>query len=528
VQVHEDGKGGLRDILAIARRRFRVALLTFAVLFAPSLAFVLFLPDLYRATATVLVERQPVPETFVQPSVTEAVDTRLHTIGQEVLSRRHLVELIERFDLYPTLRRRVGAEDLTGRMRRDIGVARKEVAQDWGRSATIAFDLSYRGTDPRKAAEVTNALAAFYVDENVRLRERQAARTVEFLQAQLQDMRKKLDEQEARAGAYTARHAGELPQQMEANLATLERLNTQLQLNSENQIRALERREQLERRRAGLAPAGAAAGPEDDAARLARLRRELVDLRSRYTSRYPDVVRLERDIAALERRVGDSAGAAAPGGEAAAGDGAPPGARAADAGAAAGFEAEIRALKAEETRLRRAIQAYEERVENAPRRQQEFDELSRDHRTTRDLYHSLLKKYEEALLARSLEHGQTAERFRILDPALPPATPEGPARPWLGVLLFVAAAGAAVGIAALAEHADTSFHGVDALREFARVPVLASIPRIVTRADSRRRAVLAAAALVAAAGGVAALVGLAYHAAHQYEQIVYLLSRVGS
>ena len=61
------------------------------------------LPDLYRASAVVLVER-PVPETFVRPAVSGELESRLHVIKQEILSRARLTELINRFDLYPELR----------------------------------------------------------------------------------------------------------------------------------------------------------------------------------------------------------------------------------------------------------------------------------------------------------------------------------------------------------------------------------------------------------------------------------------
>ena len=54
-------------------------------------------------------------------------------------------------------------------------------------------------------------------------------------------------------------------------------------------------------------------------------------------------------------------------------------------------------------------------------------------------------------------------------------------------LAFAAALGLSVGAVALTEHVDTSFHAVDDVAAFTSVPVLASIPRIVTAADRRRQ-----------------------------------------
>jgi len=66
-----------------------------------------------------------------------------------------------------------------------------------------------------------------------RSRERQAGRTAGFLETQLDDAKKQLDDQERRASEFRLKHVGELPQQVDANLASLERLNTKLRLNGE-------------------------------------------------------------------------------------------------------------------------------------------------------------------------------------------------------------------------------------------------------------------------------------------------------
>ena len=101
-------------------RRKWIALLTFLPLATAVVCVVAFLPHLYQSTAVVLVERQQVPEEFVRSTVTSALETRLHTINQEILSRSRLEQLISRFGLYPDLRRRVSPEEVIERMRKDI------------------------------------------------------------------------------------------------------------------------------------------------------------------------------------------------------------------------------------------------------------------------------------------------------------------------------------------------------------------------------------------------------------------------
>src|SRR5437899_13035324 len=97
--------------LELLMRRKWVALLVFAATFATVASFAVWLPDLYRATTTVLVETQHVSEEFVRSSVSAELETRIETIRQDVMSRARLADLIARFDLYPDLKKKGVAQD---------------------------------------------------------------------------------------------------------------------------------------------------------------------------------------------------------------------------------------------------------------------------------------------------------------------------------------------------------------------------------------------------------------------------------
>lgn len=512
---------GFELALAVWRRRKWLAIVVFAALCSATLSVAKALPNLYRSTATVLVERQQLPETVVRPAVTSEVETRLQTISQEILSRARLGALIARFDLYPDLRRRVSLEAAIERMRRDIELEPKEVAQSGGR-VTIAFALSYQGWDAARVALVTNTLTSFYIEENLRLRERQVTGTAEFLKLQLEEVEKRLEGQKRLLAEFKLRHVGELPHQVTANLVTLDRLNGQLRLNTESQTRAVERREALTKQLAEADALGPGGGPVAAAARIARLRQELAELRTRFSDKYPDVIRVKEEIAFLERQLAAAQRDGVPGME--------PTAPATRVflqlrQALREVEAQIEALKSEEKTLRQAIAAYVRRVEDAPKREQEFQELSRDYETTKELYYSRLKRYEEAQLAESMEQRQRGEQFRILDPAIASKEPIAPNRlrlVALGLLLSLAVAGGSV---VLAERLDSSFHALDDLRAFTSVPVVASIPRILTERDARRRRWRLWLATIAVGLGLAVIGGAAYYVAHDNEQLVWMLAR---
>jgi polysaccharide biosynthesis transport protein len=506
-------------------RRKWLAIVVFTVPLAAAGSIIMFLPNVYRSAATVLVDRQQVPESMVRSTVTSALETRLHTISQEILSRSRLEALINRFGLYADLRKRVSLEEIIDRMRKDIRLELKSVKQDEWRGVTIAFTISYEGRDPETVARVANTLASFYIEENLKVRERQAAGTSEFLKVQLGEVKKRLDQQEALVSEFKKRYLGELPQQMDANLGTIERLNAQLRLNSDNQTRALERREAIARQ---VAEAGTfsptATGPEAGIDQLTRLNEELRRMRTVFSDKYPDVVRLKQEIASLERELAEGRNTGAT--------------REAKAPPPAGspyvmrlrqmqsdVDSEINILKGEEKRLRSALVSYIGRVENAPKREQEFREMSRDYESTRENYASLMKRYEDAQLSESMEQRQKGEQFRVIDPAYPSGEPTAPNRLRYLIMSLVGSAALAIAAVVLAEQLNASFHSVDDLRALTTVPVLLSIPLIVTADDTARqlrRFRLGTASFVVT---LVLIIGLSWFVAHGNEQLVSFLNR---
>ena len=167
-----------------------------------------------------------------------------------------------------------------------------------GAAPPIAFSISYRGSDPQTVAQVANALASSYIEENLRARERQATGTAEFLRVQLEDTKRRLSEQEQKVSGFKRQHLGELPEQLQTNLSVLGQLNEQLRHNTLNQIRLAEKKDLLELQvQSATGGGGVVAGPSGEAvvmgdsrpARLARLRQELADLLRLFSDRYPDV-----------------------------------------------------------------------------------------------------------------------------------------------------------------------------------------------------------------------------------------------
>lgn len=524
-------------ILDILRRRRLLALSTFAAVLAATVSFAVYLPDIYQGQALVLIER-PVDENIVRSaeSAPGELESRLHIIKQEILSRERLLGLINRFHLYPKLLAKGATDDALNQMRSDVEVNPSGPEQVSGRVKTVSFTLKYTGDSPKTAAEVTNAIASFYVEQNDSMRSRSAFGTLQFLKEQLAEAKAQLDRQDAAITQYTSRYTGQLPQQVGINLATIERLNTQLRLNGEQQLRLIEQREKLFEGLDDPTSQARAENPDASPEMLERLKQidklktDLAGLQTRVTSKHPDVLRMQEQIAALEKeqeaaetlleQKRKAAQAAAAASQVAADDAKAPRRRTIES-----IDSELGKLRTEEATLRATIASFEQRLAGAPEREQEFALITRDRQVAKDLYDSMLKRFDEAQLAASLETDRQGERFRILEGALPPEGPTGPNRFRLILMGFLLALACAVAVALCREQFDASFHGVDEVREFTTVPVLVSIPPIGPTPFKRR--LVTGLATVSAIAMIALIAVASAYFAQGNDQIARLIGRAG-
>src|SRR5215510_12715604 len=375
-------------------------------------------------------------------------------------------------------------------MRKDLGI--KITGRGSGISNdTVVFEVSYTNRDPQKAMQVTNTLASAYIEGNLKVREKQALGTSEFLRAELEEVKKRLEIQEHEVTEYKKKYMGELPEQLNANLTTLSVLQKQMEMLSDNLTRARERRNvltqmtELDAALASLDPGAPQANPAH--VRLSTLKGQLAELKTRFSDKHPDVIRLNQRIAVLQEEVKNRSQTAQP----------------TDTDLSVGtpkissarieqttIDAEIKNLNDTLAKVQHDISTYKQRIENVPQREQELTSISRDYNATRDLYASLLKRLDEAKLADSLEERQKAERFRLLEPAVYPTEPTGPNRIRFFLIGFVLGLGTAVAGAFLRELLDPSFHRIEDLKAFTIVPILGTVPQIITAADrlqGRRR-----------------------------------------
>lgn len=513
------------DFLEVfARRKWLIIFSLLFVMFGASV-YCVVTPELYRSSTTIMVVPQRVPENYVRTTVTSRIEDRLSSIRQQVLSRTRLIAVMDELSLFREERKTVPLDKVVEEMRKRISI---EVRQN------EAFSLSFVHGDRQVAMLTTSRLAAFFIEENLKSREQQAVGTADFLESQLQETKKQLEVQEERVKRYKSLHMNELPQQLQANLQILSRLQDQQRSNNEilrsardrrsfleSQVDALRTQNAIMERSEGSAGPGttvelAAANPADPAAsviaELNTRQSQLANLSSRYTEDYPEIRRLKEDISRLEKRIRvlreGSVEAPPPprGGRSASTSPAQEAARHVPARETdeqrryreareqlKKNEVEIRSLEAEKEQIRKSIAGMDARIEKAPEREQEMISLTRDYENLKRSYDELLRKKLDADVAQELEKRQKGEQFQILDPANLPQDPFIPNRPKVfgvgAVLALLVGFGGAIGL----EMSDSRVRNKREFQQYSKLAVLASIPSINDRAYNRTLAVRRAA-----------------------------------
>jgi succinoglycan biosynthesis transport protein ExoP len=499
-------------------RRRRLASAVVVVVLAIAVPTILALPALYRSTATLLVQGQVV-DTLLQAQPNGGGDTQLQAINQEALTRNHLSDLVDRFNLYPETRARGPIDPLLERLQHDIKVDVTSTQQINGQPTTVAFTVSYTGRDAQQSADVANAVAGFYVAQSTKIRSNQATRTASLLQQQLDDLKKQLDARASKVDAFAAAHSAAIPSQAASELEALQRLNGQLQLDDDAQMKLIERRQSLQSQIADLDTHPSAAATDTET-RLAAQRKKLADLQAQLTPQHPDVRQAKKELDDLQKQV-TAEHAAKPAADESGSM------RSTLQASQKETEAQLQQIVKDRDTLTRQIDAHEHSVQSAAATQPQMEAITRDYQSTRDLYDSLMKRYSDARLAERVETSDAGEDIRVLDPAVASPAPVGPHRAMLLGMALIAAIVLAWFAVLVSERMDTSFAGLDDLTSFTRVPVLASIPNIITASDRRRtRAKLFASALGLCL--VAAVVGAAaFHYAAGNDALARLLSRLG-
>jgi uncharacterized protein involved in exopolysaccharide biosynthesis len=528
----------LGDYLSAFKRRRGMVLLIAGTVLVLGLITAFVLPPTYQSASTILIEEQEIPAELVQSTVTSYAAQRIQVISQRVMTRSNLIEILNKYNLYESERKRKGMDEVLANMRQDIGIdmiTAEVIDPRTGRptAATIAFNVGFKGEDPELVQKVASELTTLYLNENLKTRTKKAQETTDFLTVEASRLSEEISRLESELAAFKEQHVNELPELRNLNTQAMERTEREI-ANIDIQLGGLEERKiYLQGQLALIDPYISTTAVLSPAERLDALRTEYIRLSSRYSPDHPDVTGVKREIKALEKETGLAESATEKRArlqvleqelsvaEKTYTDEHPDVKRlrreiayleedlrnpqpatatattksnvGADNPAFVNLQSQLdaavvkeRSLREQRSRLTEKLQDYERRLMQTPRVEQEYRSIVRDLENTTSRYQNLKAKQSTAEVAQELEKERKGEKFTLIDPAVTPQEPISPNRPAIIFLSLVLALGAGVGSAAVTESLDSTVRGTKGLIAALNTAPLAVIPYLANETDIRK------------------------------------------
>ncbi len=456
-----------------------------------------FFPKIYKSTVVMTIDSPRIAKEYVKglsqgqegKHGDDPMDIFVQQIAVGLTNESILMPVLDTLKPYPDAEMATSGQ-LMKRLRRAVTVTKPKDG--------VGVAVSYVNQDPFMAQRVTAMLATKLHEDNLKRREGVVETTTEFISVELERVKSELEVKEHAISDFKRAHAGELPQQMEANLRTLDRLQTDLTNSTESLNKMVERLTALEKaikEFSDLGPTGIVlfdrerragdARPIDPrATRLRDLKQKLNELLGTFKENYPDVVHVKEEIRRLESAPQD--------------DVSRPGVDEPAAGKAddsrgtvrkpidpyvrelmkerAEAKSEIGFLKEKQVQAIRQIKELEARVAHTPTTEQGLALLLRDYETMQKTYQGLLDKRTNARILGNYESKQFGEQYRIIEPANFPYGPEPPTliQFLLGGLALGCLIGFGSGIGM--EIMKTGFRRPEEAEDYLGLPVIASIP----------------------------------------------------
>ena len=466
----------VEDYLNMLKRRWWVIAIPAVIVPILAVGATFFVTPQYQSSSLVLIDQQKVPAGFVQPVVTEALDTRLAYMREQILSRSSIEPIINQYNLY-------GDEHLTMDARVDLtrkAIQVEPATSDLARSNGLpGFRVLFTAKDPHTAQQVCAQVTGLFTGANLKQRQASADDTTAYLQEELDGAKRNLDDLDSKVSQFQKQHAGELPDDVNNNMSIIGSLNSQLEATTQ-QLQTLEQSKSVgetllaQQVQTATAPTPVTQQPQVLQKELDDLLAQQADLEAHYTPDYPDVKAGLRKIADKRREITKAESAPPP-------VPVPLAPHQDTAGAAQiratlrGYDQAIAAKHKQQDGLQAEIRGYQGRVQASPEVAAEYKELTRGYQTAQDFYNQLQQKKNQSQMTTDLEHRMQGEVFTVLDPANLPPEPVFPKQ--INFAVGGLGGGIALGllISGLLEYKDTALMTERDVWEFTQLPTLAVI-----------------------------------------------------
>jgi polysaccharide chain length determinant protein (PEP-CTERM system associated) len=466
-----------------ARRQRALLVGLFAAVALAGLAVGFFWPKKYSSATTILVQESNIIKPLMEGRAVTTANADRASIAREVIFSRKIMDQILQAGGWMA--------------RHPSALGQERIIEDI-RDRTILSNvrdnlirIEYTDTDPERAFTVTRAFANLFIEESLAAKERESREAYEFINNQVRDYRKKLNEAEDHLKDYRASNDDAAPgSETDAN-TRISQLRTQIENARIDLIEQRSKERALIEQVSGEAATLAVETREGQyRSQLAQLQGELDQLLLKDTDQHPDVIRVRHQIEDLRESVAAEKGKRE---------------RRRASGRAGAIDDTIlfnplhQELRSKLAEARREIAASQSRMSiSESLLKQEIDrsrriaassntlsELTRDYEVNRDIYQDLLKRRENARVSMNLDAEHRGLTFDIQEPAALPLRP-------LGVrFLHFGIAGIGLGLALPLAllfglvRVDTRVRSPQQVETLTGLPVLATVPAYANSADRR-------------------------------------------
>jgi len=454
-----------------AKKRILMVCLTSLGTLAVAIGALLFVPEVYKSEATIMVVEQQIPQNLVTPLTAAIGAQKLQAMKQEILSRTNLLKVIEETTLFSD-KKKWSPDAKVETMLKSMSIEPDSVTRE---GFFNSFVISYSAPSPGVALAVTRRLAALFIERHRQGVVNRANTTKGFLASRLEEKKKNVAQLEQQIRDFRLLHAGELPESRLSNETRLAELRVQLESAKAGLSRAKQQRVIWQATLTGTLNS-----------RVARLKAERAALLGPLTSKHPAVVAKSGEISDLERLMADVHSGLRASGQVER--------LAALDPTVAQLQGQLDAnlletatLTEDQERIQASLLDMQRRVNQNPGAEQQLAGMVREAEVRNQEIAKLDNMDQQSMLAAEMENGEQGEQFRQLDPPSFPLKPVSPQR--FKITASAAFGGFVLGllVAFIIEMLPSAFHSEKEVIRSLRMPFVVSLPELSTNEELKQR-----------------------------------------
>ena len=448
------------------------------------------IPNSYESKSRILVDQQNMLTT--QIGVTEREQrANVERVRQTLASTENLEQVVRQTELADQTATPEQVRALAASLRENVTVTAEQDPTRIGEPGNM-FEITATWSSPGLAHQINQKLIDVFVENNLSGNRAQSEQSVEFLDEQIAQRERRLQELEEQRSRFETQVGMQLPgvgtvsQRISQARSELRAVESDLAA-AQSSLSAVQG--QIAATPPTVETPGAyipSAGGGPARARLRALESQLADLRARgLRDAHPDIQALQRQIPAARA--------------AAAGEGGGSGGRRVGGGTSANplymslrsmltdRQAQVAALTARRNQLRAAMEQLNSSDAVNPSALAEQQQLDREYAAVQAQYNDLVADRERVRLRGDVATQTDSNTYRVVNPPSVPTAPVAPNRPLFLALILIAAIAIGIGAAFAKSQLQTTYATARRLGNGTGLPVLGAISEIVRPVEAAIR-----------------------------------------